>query len=255
MKKGIVVLIFLVIASCKPKSFVAEAVADKELSSAKIITNHYKNKKDFSTLYIKANVRYKDNKQSQNVTAEIRLKKDEAILVSVRFFGITMAKALITPKEVKYYEKIGKNFFEGDYTTLSKWLGSELDFDKVQNMLLGEAMDNLKKEKYISSIENELYKLENKSKGNTNKAFYFEGGNFLIKKQQIEQINPQRDLTVSYLNHKEYDQAILPINLVIEASQKGKETTIKIDYNSITFNEQFSFPYNVPEGYERIFID
>lgn len=254
MKKNLILILLLIVA-CKPKLTIAEFEADKNLNTTKIIANHYKNKKYFSTLYIKANVRYKDDKQFQNVIAEIKIKKDEIILVSVRFFGITMAKALITPKKVHYYEKIGGSFFEGDYTVLSRWLGSELDFYKIQNMLLGQAIDDLKPEKYIAIIENELYKLENKSKENINKSYYFEASNFLIKKQEVEQINPPRDLKVYYLNHKEYLQAILPVNVVIEASNQEKNVTIKIEYNTIIFDEQFSFPYTVPEGYKRIFID
>jgi hypothetical protein len=75
------------------------------LKSSKIIANHYNNKSDFSTLYIKADAKYSDDRSSQNVTAEIRIKKDEQILVSIRFLGITMAKASITPTSVSYYEK------------------------------------------------------------------------------------------------------------------------------------------------------
>jgi hypothetical protein len=66
------------------------------MKAAKIIGNHYNNKSNFSTLYIRANAKYADDKQTQNVTAEIKIKKDEQILVSIRFLGITMAKALIT---------------------------------------------------------------------------------------------------------------------------------------------------------------
>jgi hypothetical protein len=51
------------------------------LKSSKIIANHYNNKTDFSTLYIKADAKYSDDRSSQNVTAEIRIKKDEQILV------------------------------------------------------------------------------------------------------------------------------------------------------------------------------
>ena len=38
--------------------------------------------------------------------------------------------------------------------------------------------------------------------------------------------------------------------LIIDANQKNKTTNINIDYNTVTFNEELSFPYSVPEGYE-----
>lgn len=256
MKKCFIVLLLSIAAfSCKSKmAAIGEADATTALAASKIIKNHYKNDRDYQSVYIKANARYQDNKQTQNVTAEIRIKKDEAILVSIRFLGITMAKALITPTEVKYYEKINSEFFEGDYTTLSKWLGTDLDFYKVQNLLTGEALDNLNEGNYKASIEDKLYKLDNASK-DVNKTFYFEAENFLIKKQQIVQPNKNRQLEVQYPAHTKHNTIILPSALLIEAQQERSKNTINITYTSVTFNEDFSIPYSVPEGYNQIFIN
>jgi len=256
MKKFIIIALGITLFSCGPKkAVVSEAGASEAIAASKVIESHYKLKRDFTTVYIKSSARYKDEKQSQNVSAEIRIKKDEQILVSVRFLGITMAKALITPSEVKYYEKIGGKFFEGNYASLSKWLGTDLDFQKVQNMLIGEAMDDLKKGKYKTTIDQDLYKLEDTSSKTTAKSFFFEAANFLIKKQEITQEKQDRTLQVTYPNHQEYPQAILPAQVNIEAIQQGKKTNINIEYNAVTFNENLSFPYSVPDGYERIYID
>ncbi len=249
------ILVFGLFASCKTKAVLAEGTAENEMASKNIIAGHYANASDFSTVYIKSSARYSDPNQTHNVTAEIRIQKDEKILVSIRFFGITMAKALITPSEVKYYEKINNNYFEGDYTTLSRWLGADLDFQKVQNMLIGKAIDDLTKEKYISSIEDKLYKLDAAAANITKKSFYFEGENFLIKKQQIVQETRGRELTVTYPGYSNYSGKAFPSQLLIAALQQKGKTTISIKYDTVTFNEDLSFPYSVPDGYERVFID
>jgi hypothetical protein len=166
-----------------------------------------------------------------------------------------MAKGLITPTEVKYYEKSGSSYFEGDYTTLSKWLGTDLDFTKVQNMLIGEAFDNLEQGTYESSVENGLYKLEDNSSKNTLKTFLFEASQFLIKQQQIQQANQNRTLKVDYPNHKQYDKVTFPTALNIDANNQGKQTKIDIEYSSVKLNDELSFPYSVPSGYKRTFID
>lgn len=248
-------LFLLTITSCKPKDFIAEAKATKPMKAEKLIRNHYELDKEFRTAYIKADVKYKTPKESLNLSADIRIQKDEKILISIRFFGITMAKGLITPTEVKYYEKSGSSYFEGDYTTLSKWLGTDLDFTKVQNMLIGEAFDNLQQGKYDSSVENGLYKLEDKSSKNTLKTFLFEASMYLIKKQEIQQLDKNRTLTVDYPNHKLYDKISFPTALNIEALNDKKKTQINIEYSSVKFNDELSFPYSVPSGYDRTFID
>lgn len=248
-------LVLATITSCKPKQLIGEAKATKPMKAEKIIRNHYELDKNFTTAYIKADAQYKDANESLNLSADIRIQKDEKILISVRFFGITMAKGLITPTEVKYYEKTGGTYFEGDYSTLSKWLGTDLDFTKVQNMLIGAAFDNLQEGEYGSSIENGLYKLEDKSSKNTLKTFLFEASLYLIKKQLIQQSQEKRILTVDYPNHKQYDKISFPTALNIEASSNGKKTNIDIEYNLVKFDDELSFPYSVPSGYNRTFID
>jgi hypothetical protein len=253
---SLMTLLFLVaLTSCKPKQLIAEAKATKPMKVDKIVRSHYELDKSFKTVYIKADVGYQDANESLSLSADIRIQKDEQILISIRFFGITMAKGLITPTQVKYYEKTGGSYFEGDYTTLSKWLGTDLDFTKVQNMLIGEAFDDLKEGKYETSVENGWYKLEDKSTKNTLKTFLFEASMFLIKKQQIQQSKENRTLTVAYPNHKQYENVTFPTALNIVAVDQGKKTQIDIQYNSVKLNDELSFPYSVPSGYERTIID
>lgn len=255
MKYYFGILFLFLVMSCKTKAVVAEKSATGAMPSSEIIANHYKNKKDFKTLYIKADVDYQDTKQSQSLSAEIKIQKDQKILVSLRFLGITMAKALITPDGVKYYEKLNGKFFEGNYSALTTFLGTDLDFQKVQNLLIGQALDDLKKGNYKSSLADNLYQLEGKSNDETLKIFSFEASKFLLKKQQINQVEKSRTLEINYSEHKEYPEAVLPSKLLIEAYQAKGKTNIEIDYNTISFNEELSFPYSVPESYKQIFID
>jgi hypothetical protein len=256
MKKSIVFIIAtLVMVSCKTKqAAVAEQSASESKQAKEIITGHYKTPREFKTLYIKSSVSYKSKKQSVSLSAEIRVKKDEMILVSVRVLGITMAKALVTPEKVSYYEKFNNTYFEGSYAVLSKWLGSDLNYAKVQNMLTGEALDDLTKGIYQAAIENGQYKLMGKDK-NTTKEFLFEGANYLLKRQTVSQGGQEpRSLDIQYPAHAEYATAVLPKSIQIEAEQKDT-VNINIEYNSVKFDEALTFPYEVPEGYEQIFID
>jgi hypothetical protein len=259
MKKIIYVLAVIFLVSCKSKQVYVDTKApaaakdSTALTSEKIIGNHYNNKIDFSTLYIRASAKYKHEDDSQSVTAEIKIKKDEQILVSIRILGITMAKALITPNEVKYYEKLNGTYFEGDYRALSQWLGTDLDFAKIQNMLIGKPVDDLTRQKYTFTETDKFYKL-NAKEGSTEKSFYFEAEHFLLKKQEISQPEKERNFEANYPNFQEFAAAILPASLTINAFQKNEKTTIIIDYNSVTFNEELTFPYSVPDGYDRIYI-
>jgi outer membrane biogenesis lipoprotein LolB len=249
------VLTLHTIQSCKSKKAVVSIDNNKEISVDNIIKNAYKNDTEFNTLYIKSSIRYESEKQSQNLTAEIKIKKNEIILVSIRFLGITMAKAIITPDEVKYYEKLGSSYFEGNYAILSKFLGTDLDFNKVQNLLIGKPIDDLQKGKFDYTIQDNRYKLEDNSQKNTTKICYVETDKFLVGKQEIIEKEFDRSFQIEYQNYSPYSQVMLPSSLIINAQQKNEKTKINIDYNTITINEELSFPYNTPEGYKRVFIN
>ncbi|OXB05096.1 DUF4292 domain-containing protein [Flavobacterium plurextorum] len=258
MKKYIVlVLMSIFVISCKSKqaavqnNTVVETITKKD---KKAIEKHYENKLDFSTLYIKAGARYVDDKQSQNVTAEIKIEKDKQILVSVRFLGITMAKALITPTAVSYYEKINSTYYEGDFSSLSKWLGTELDYNKVQNLLIGEAFDDLRKGEYTQTIVENLYRLEDEKDQNIKKAFYLDPEKYLLQKEEITQASENRKLEINYSDSKTFAQGTIPTTLTINAVQPKGTTNINLNYNNISFNEELSFPYSVPSGYKKVLI-
>lgn len=258
MKKYIAILLVSVfVISCKSKAVAvqnntAEVVETK--TDKKAIEKHYENKLDFKTLYIKSSARYVDEKQSQNVSAEIKIEKDKQILVSVRFLGITMAKALITPTTVSYYEKINSTYYEGDFTSLSKWLGTELDYSKVQNLLIGEALDDLRKGKYTQTIVENLFRLEDEKEKNIKKTFFLEPEKYLLQKEQISQPSENRMLEIRYSDTKTFDQGIIPTAIEINAVQPKGKTDINLNYNNITFNEELSFPYSVPSGYKKVII-
>ncbi|MFH6997937.1 DUF4292 domain-containing protein [Flavobacterium sp. FlaQc-57] len=259
MKKYIaVVLLSIFMISCKSKAVaVQNNNENKEITpkeEKKIIEKHYNNKLDFSTLYIKASARYADEKQSQNVTAEIKIEKDKQILVSVRFLGITMAKALITPTTVSYYEKIKSTYYEGDFTSLSQWLGTELDYSKVQNLLVGEALDDLRNGKYTQTIVENLLRLDDEKSVSLKKSFYLDSDKYLLQKEEISQPAENRMLQILYSDSKVFNQGTLPTSVEINAIHPKGKTNINLNYNNISFNEELSFPYSVPSGYKKVII-
>ncbi|MBK0369555.1 DUF4292 domain-containing protein [Flavobacterium agrisoli] len=257
MKKYILFIgvLLLSLTACKTKqATTSEAVTVEDLATKKIIDKHYENPLDFKTLYIKASAKYIDQKQNQNVTAEIKIEKDKQILVSVRFLGITMAKALITPTSVSYYEKIKGSYYEGDFTSLSKWLGTELNFEKVQNLLIGEALDNLKNGKYKQIDAAPLYRLDDQKESALKQSYYFDSEQFLLQKEQITQTAENIMIQVAYGNHKKFEQGNLPTSVTINTIQPKGKTDINLDYNSVSFNEELSFPYSIPDGYKKVII-
>ena len=247
-------LILVLNVSCKAKKIASapDGTAAKSISQKQIVSNYYQTQKDFQTLYLKANVDYQDAKRGQSVSAEIRIDKDKTILVSVRFLGFTVAKALITPDKVQYYEKLGSKYFEGDYSTISEWLGTDLDFQKIQNMILGMPFENLSKGKYTIDIQDNNYVLTDINSTSINKKYVISSLNFELLQQEIGQLQKNRKVAVKYSNHQTFSEGILPKSISILAKQGAENTSLEIDITNIKYNDNLTFPYSVPNGYSKI---
>jgi hypothetical protein len=72
-------------ANAIPTTVIAEPV--DYMKATKIITNHYNNKSNYSSVYIRANAKYAMTKRTQNVTAEIKIKRRANLGVS-DFWGL-----------------------------------------------------------------------------------------------------------------------------------------------------------------------
>lgn len=242
-------VLLLVVTSCKTKNSVLEA--DTSVSVKEVVKNYKsQNSLDFKTLHIKGNTSY----SLFNISLDIRIKKDEIILVSCRAPLVgTVIKAYITPDYISYYNKWDSEYFEGDYEFLSEFLGTELDFQKVQNLLLGRTLDEIDRERFVYAIENNLYKLSS-NRSNLSKAYYFEPLDFNLVKQHVEQKHENRSAFVEYSNYKIHNSIKLPYSVFIFSLNGKDKNEFKVDYKTIDFNTEISFPYNIPDGYKKIEI-
>ncbi len=245
----------LVLSSCKGTK-ATTGVRVKKLSADKVISNHYNKSFNFETLNARVKVRYDDGKNSYNPSATLRIEKDKTIWVSVKMLGITLAKALITPEKVSYYEKIDNTYFEGDFKVLSEWLGTdELDYDKVQQMLVGQALFNLRDDKYKSSISEQGYQLQPKAEAALfERLFLIHHDSFKMASQQLKQPIENRNLTIDYPSYQKVGNQDFPKEISIEARQGNEKTKIGIEYRAVDYNARVSFPFKIPSGYKEITI-
>lgn len=236
--------------SCKTTKGVADGEAARNLSARQIIKRHYKNALDFKTVAGRMRVDYDDGSSSQGFSLSFRIEKDKAIWMSAT---MNLAKVYITPERVSFYNKLDNTYFDGDFTYLSDLLGTELDFEKVQNMLLGQAMFNLREGDYNSLVVNNNYQLKPvKGMDFVKVLFRVEPANFKMGQQVLSEPQTGRLLTIRYKAYQQVAERVFPEEIGITASEHGNETRIGIKYRNVEFNRKLNFPYNVPKGYREI---
>ena len=246
--------IVVLIISCKSNITTVNETA-KIMSANRVIKNHYINDFNKETIVARMKVKYIGKNNLPGVTASLRLKKDETIWISISKLGFPIGKALITNNKVSYYEKINKTYFEGDYKLLSNWLGTELDFEKVQNLLLGQAILNLKDDKYDIDLQENNYLLKPKKANDLYVIlFMINPLNFKINKQQVQESDQGKTLSIEYKKYENIDNEMFPKNILINALDGRYTTSVDVDYRSVEFNKNVSFPFTIPKGYKEIVL-
>ncbi len=256
MKKILyLILAVLVLQSCKGTKAVTDTGV-KRLKAQKVIANHYNANFNFNTLQARLKVRYDDGRKSFSPNVSLRMQRDSIIWVSAKLLGITLAKAKITPNRVSYYAKINSTYFDGDFKLLSDWLGTELDYKKVQNLLVGQALYDLRKEKYTIDIKENAYQLQPKKELELfERLFFVNPLTFKIKEEHLIQPKENRKVKISYDAYQKVGNQEFPKKITVKGEQDEKQTLLDIEYKAVEFNAKVSFPFKIPSGYEEVVIE
>ncbi|MBT8296564.1 MAG: DUF4292 domain-containing protein [Gramella sp.] len=253
MLKKIVVLILLatVVVSCGSRKSTGK-IATKNAEAVSVIKNHYSQETKFNTVSGKLRAVYQDAEKTQSVNLSFRMEKDKAIWMSASILGFPVAKAYITPTRVSYYEKVSQTYFDGDFSLLSEFLGTPLDFQKLQNLLIGQAIYDLRSEEYDFVQSPRGFQFIKDEAMLMKKMFLLNPLSYKAAAQQLIQDNDNRGLTVTYEDYQEVNGLVFPENIRIIASEGSSSTNIDLTYRSLSFNEEISFPFDIPSGYEEI---
>lgn len=250
IKQVVFFMAVLVLAfSCKSAKTIASGEVDTSISTRKIISNHYENHAEFRTLKSKVKIDYFNGKENQAVSVILRMEKDKVIWISA---PLGIVKAHITPKKVSFYNKLQGEYFDGDFGYLNQLLGAELDFESIQNLLLGNAMHDLRNGRYTSGINNGNYQLKpRKVKPFHTLLFQLEPKNFKISTQEMAQPKKKRRLSAKY-TYQDISGKILPNLVKIVAVENDAKIAVDLNFKNLELNKTLNFPYKIPKGYDEI---
>lgn len=254
----LVALLLLTLGCGSTKSIEGSVIADKNLSAKALLNAHKAASQDFNTLAARMQVRYEAPQQSQSITTSLRIKKDAIIWIKASILGVTLAKFLITPERVKFYETLSNSYFEGDFSLISDLLGTQINFDQVQRLLLGQSILDVKPNTVstspvlVDASQASKYQISPKKQNlNYMLSMLFNPDNFMVHQEQISQPQAQRNLLVQYGPYQKIEDDYYPTQLGILALDGQQKTSIFIRYKKIDLNVSVGFPFNIPKGYTQ----
>lgn len=261
-----------VLSSCKTRKKITlnNGKCLLDFKNARTLTSNLKsNEFKFDRLNAKFTAETEIDSTSASFTVTIRMKKDSLIWMSISKLGIEGARVLISKDSVRLVNRIKNTYFIGDFAYITKLVNTELDFEMLQSLLIGNSVEFYDDDEKIKpGIDNCQYTLGTIRKKRLRKvmekgkelkepaqSIYMDPETFKIARILFYEFAPERSFNAVYSDHKPVPDSPqsfpMKMNYTIKAQKSVK---MDIEYSKIVLNEEQSFPFKIPENYEQITI-
>ena len=166
---------------------------------------------------------------------------------------VPIAKILITPIKVSFFEKFQKTFFEGDITFINNQFNTNFDFEDIQNLLIGLPLADLNRGRWETISHPKYYILTPKSsKTQLRPTFFYDPSDFSLREQRFLVSGTMQSLTIKYINYQRLEGEFLPREIEISLFDGRDLKRITLEYTRVDFPDQLSLPFKIPDGYKPI---
>ncbi len=230
------------------KDINSESKSLEEISSYFIESNYI----HYNTFSCKAKMHLEGQGKKQTFTGNFRLLKDKYIWVSIQAPIIgEVARVIISPDSVKAMEKINKRVYLYAYKDLQKLINLEVDFNTLQELILGNPI----------ACDGKVYEIKNLNdmvniliKGDD----YINQLSFFKQDSTMKQIQLQTNRTVStssvliqYGQYQIQDTMRISTKRFYNVQDAKGMAELELEINKFEFNKDIEVPFVIPNGYKR----
>lgn len=268
-KIGYVVIVIFLSAgfiSCKSTRSVIKKPL-KEYGAGYLFEKLLENQFKFDFLTAKFNLDIIINGKKNSLNGQIRIRKDSAIWISLTpGLGVEIARILITNDSVKYMNRLKKTYFLGDSRFVKDFLNSNVDYDVIQSLILGNDLTYYDNGKFHASYDSKEYHLVTagrrklkkyvKTADDASRIFiqniYLNPETFKITQMKIkETVEESRKLEAEYTDFRNLDGQLFAGTIFYELSA-DKPIDVILKYSKISVDKPKKFPFKIPSKYTRI---
>jgi len=262
----LIIVVISCFSSCRTIRKVYKAPL-KEEGADYLFKKLSENELQFEYINAKFNLHLQEDKKKTSFKGQIRIQKDSMIWVSFSpILGIEVARMLITNDSVKFINRMNKTFFEGDYEYLNEFFDTNLDFNVLQGLIIGNDFNHYEIIKFRAFIDNMQYRLStadrNKLKKHIRKReikpnvfiqnIWLDPENFKITQISLKELGKEnKKLQMNYNEFIKINSQLFPKNINFNL-QADKKIDVSIDYSKIDVDEEVNFPFKVPNKYKSI---
>lgn len=201
---------------------------------------------DYESLQTKLDIKFKDERNPLGLKGQLRMQKDSLIWISLSMkLGIEVARVMVTDDSIKFINRSNRTYLSESLDNIKEMLPIDASMSYIQNILVGNDSQLKRSDRYKTSIDNDLYKLESSRDGLLMKKLWIIPETFRISRYEINSIS------LLYDKFDNIDGKILPKKIIFETNDSSN-IKIEIDYSEIKTEEKLDFPFNISKKYNKI---
>ncbi|MES2425808.1 MAG: DUF4292 domain-containing protein [Bacteroidota bacterium] len=202
----------------------------------------------FNTFSGRANTKLDINGSSNDVTLNIRIKKDKQIWVSITaLLGIEVARAVITPDSIKVINKLQGLYLKKPFSYIYQYASRQVNYKTIESLLVGNVMPEVLTEN--THIKTDLGNVN--LSGNLDELLYSVMLNTNMRVTQFN-LNNEGAAQAMLVNNGNFIQAnnrMVPSQIDILSTIGDKKIQANLRYTKADFDQPLEFPFNIPERY------
>lgn len=209
----------------------------------------WQRKIEFKTMSTKAKMHYEGGEKSLDFVANIRMRKDSIIWVSVTVAGIVqVARAVITPDSFRAVLYTEKEAYEGPISKANKILPEGINFYSLQNLLIGNPiLSNSAANSVNQDAENWIIRFVEKNY--IEQVQYNRSDSSLRSNQLITQGSTNQSLTHVLSNFGLINNLNIASDRKVNIITDSSAMMVEMNYSNITIDAELSYPFSIPKNY------
>jgi len=249
-----IILFLTVMSACKAKKNVISSsnniISTKEISKTDL-TAIIAHETQFSTFATKAATSFNLNGKQYDLTLNIRIKKGEAIWISVTAIaGLEVARVIFTPDSVKILDRLNEQYINKSFNFVRSFTNKQIDYQTLEALLVGNCPPFALIDSNAFFVGNESNYLKGKQQ-NLSYVLQF-NKQFKTSDFSLSDNIGENNLVVTTPVFEEISNHLLPINLNIDAFAVKQQLKASMHYHKTELNIPLEFPFNVPKRFSEI---
>ncbi|PKP31824.1 MAG: hypothetical protein CVT99_07550 [Bacteroidetes bacterium HGW-Bacteroidetes-16] len=260
-------MLLLASTSCKSKKVILKKSIHEygfDYLYAQLTNNQLK----FNTLTARFNLSFEMDKKKTSLRGQLRIQNDSLIWISFSpALGIEAARVLLRNDSVFFINRLSKSYFTGQYSLIDSLLNTTIDYNVLQSMLVGNDLTQYDINKYKSSVDGGLYKINIRERRKIKRylksgeiaskvlvqQIWLDPDHFRIRRIDLKENGEsiKNNLQVFYDDYVEIDGQLVPSKIYIDINSQ-KKIHIDLDFGKTELNQEVSFPFSIPEKYDKM---